>query len=130
MTDAMKSALFDGRRKKIYAEAAAAVFVLTAAVLSLFGCSSYDPEDFSAGSEIPDEVIDSYAAAVTADEHLSAAPETDEGGKPVVYWTQNGSVWHASASCRSLQNSQNLSKGSVEEAESAGKSRGCSVCGK
>ena len=48
----------------------------------------------------------------------------------IVYWLKNGSVWHLDSSCRSLSGSNKSSviSGSLKEAYSQGKERGCKNC--
>ena len=45
-----------------------------------------------------------------------------------VYWTQFGKVYHTSADCQHLNNSDTLYEGSVDEAIAANKSRLCKTC--
>ena len=45
-----------------------------------------------------------------------------------VYWTQFGRVYHTSADCQHLNNSDTLYEGSVDEAIAANKSRLCKTC--
>jgi hypothetical protein len=61
----------------------------------------------------------------------SEAIETDHliDMQDVVYWTQNGEVWHTKEDCRYLKNKDVIS-GSQKDAIDAGKSRLCSSCEK
>ncbi len=60
----------------------------------------------------------------------NAYSESDDPTETAVYWTEGGSVWHASSACSYLKNSQNVISGTLEEAINAGKERLCSACGK
>ena len=46
----------------------------------------------------------------------------------VVYWTESGSVYHATDQCSSLKHSEKILHGSVEEALAAKKERPCKTC--
>lgn len=48
----------------------------------------------------------------------------------VVYWTEGGSVFHLDEDCSHLNRSYELTAGTPEEAEQAGKSRLCKSCEK
>lgn len=52
-------------------------------------------------------------------------PAVDVALPSVVYWTPNGSVWHADPGCSSLARSKVVNSGTVEQ---SGKSRGCKKC--
>ena len=47
----------------------------------------------------------------------------------IVYWTENGSVYHKDADCRYIRNSKHVLYGTEEDAQEAGKARACSSCG-
>ena len=44
------------------------------------------------------------------------------------YYTANGGVWHYARSCSYLKNAEDILRGSVENAEAAGKVRPCLRC--
>ena len=46
----------------------------------------------------------------------------------VMYFTENGSVWHRDRECSSLKRSTNVLSGTVEEAEAKGKAAPCKRC--
>ena len=43
----------------------------------------------------------------------------------IVYWVDNGAVYHSTSSCRSLSRSANIRSGTIAQ---SGKSRGCNIC--
>ena len=55
-------------------------------------------------------------------------PDTDNNGNVIVYWTENGSVWHINSKCSSLSRSSKIEFGGEEEALTAGKERLCKKC--
>lgn len=52
-------------------------------------------------------------------------PDSENKAPAVVYWTPNGSVWHADAGCPSLARSKVVNSGTIEQ---SGKARGCKKC--
>ena len=60
-------------------------------------------------------------------EDLNAA-QTEITGD--VYWTHYGHVYHMTADCQHLNNSDTIVEGTVEEAIAANKSRLCKTCAK
>lgn len=99
---------------------------------------------FSAGTEMSGEELEKYRgqllAAQDADKEPAASEKEDvptisdqekeEAELSVVYYTENGTVWHAERDCSYLKRSQNVLEGSVEGAAIAGKTRPCSSCAK
>ena len=65
----------------------------------------------------------------SAEENTTVETDSLHDMQDVVYWTQNGEVWHTEQDCRYLKNKDILS-GTQEDALGAGKSRLCSSCGK
>ena len=65
----------------------------------------------------------------SAEENTTVETDSLHDTQDVVYWTQNGEVWHTEQDCRYLKNKSVIS-GSQEDAIDAGKSRLCSSCGK
>ena len=59
------------------------------------------------------------------DEPIENTPSTD--GETVLYWVENGEVWHTSKDCRYLKNKEIIS-GSQDDAVADGKKRICSAC--
>ena len=47
----------------------------------------------------------------------------------IVYWSEGGSVWHASKDCHHIKNKEVIS-GTVAQAEKAGYKTGCKTCNK
>ena len=48
----------------------------------------------------------------------------------LVYWVPNGEVYHSTDKCSYISGKNYIQKGTVKEAEAAGKNRPCSRCGK
>ena len=59
------------------------------------------------------------------DEPIESTPSSD--GETVLYWVENGEVWHTSPDCRYLKNKEIIS-GNRDEAVADGKKRLCSAC--
>ena len=105
------------------------------ALCFLTACSPYSAgrPDFDAGETLTPEDVESIIAAVSekeAETTVKYAPVTDESGGTVVFWTESGKVWHVSSECPSLKKSINIKSGDLTAAETAGKKKSCSVCGK
>ena len=49
-------------------------------------------------------------------------------GELIVYWLPNGSVWHASANCSSVERATAVESGYISDAMSKGKDRSCKLC--
>ena len=45
------------------------------------------------------------------------------------YYLKNSAVWHTAASCRYIAGKSGVTKGTVEDAQAAGKVRPCALCG-
>lgn len=72
------------------------------------------------------EILEQIKEAETVDAESST--ETELTLPQEVYWTANGTVWHADKSCGHISKKQELQFGSLEDAALAGKERGCSFC--
>ena len=89
---------------------------------------------FSAGTEMSGDELEKYRAQLLAEQAKEEQPADPEPEEPadealsVVYYTENGTVWHADRNCSYLKRSQNVLEGSVEGAAIAGKTRPCSAC--
>ncbi len=88
---------------------------------------------FSAGNEMSGEELEKYREQLLAEQNEEKADEQEPeepADEPleVVYYTENGTVWHADRNCSYLKRSQNVLEGSVEGAAIAGKTRPCSAC--
>ena len=90
------------KRTKVIATIAGAVALLIA------GAASYDYNPIS-------------------QEQLNAAEATITGE---VYWTPYGKVYHTDMGCQALTNTETLTKGTVEEAVAANRTRLCHFCEK
>lgn len=67
---------------------------------------------------------------ITSEEAITTETEDPSNeASEIVYWTEKGEVWHTSANCRYIKNSEVIS-GTVNEAIESGKERLCSVCEK
>ena len=71
----------------------------------------------------------------TADEMLQMQRELEEmqgvsqvNAETPCFWTQEGTVWHASRECPSLSKAEIIKQGKVTEAQKAGKMHGCKKC--
>ena len=58
----------------------------------------------------------------------SVEDNTDTSQGATVYWLDNGSVYHTSASCYHIKEKPNVRSGAVADADAAGKTRLCSAC--
>lgn len=78
-----------------------------------------------------DSSTESKAIESTEDDQSVESERVSEAvtGSGIVYWTENGEVWHLNPECRYLKNKAVIS-GSEEEAAEAGKKRVCSTCSK
>lgn len=86
---------------------------------------------YKAGIEQPTVVEDAALIDVETDAFSDTEAAVTEAivSPGTVYYTEKGSVWHRDRSCSSLKNSKNVLSGTVEEAESVGKSGSCKRCG-
>jgi hypothetical protein len=108
---------------------AAALALCLAAALTASSCSGSGDSGFYAGETISDEQLEAYAARLAAADTEKYPEQTDSSGNVVYFWTPGGKVCHVSPSCPSLSSSPEILQGTREEAEEAGKTRVCSVCG-
>ena len=88
--------------------------------------------DYSTGEVLTPEMIESIFEAISTPVTEKYPSETVEDGSVLLYWLENGSVWHISLNCGSIAKSdpKNLHSGSITDALNAGKERGCKVCAK
>lgn len=74
-------------------------------------------------------VTDATTTTTSTEVMEANEPATDTTAIPdVVYWTENGTVYHLSISCTSLRNSVKVFQGSVADALLAEKERACKLC--
>lgn len=73
-------------------------------------------------AEIPAQTVQTSQTAA------SSAGETVTG---VVYWTEQGSVYHVSRTCQYIRDRKDeaVQSGGIEQARAAGKERACKICG-
>jgi hypothetical protein len=104
----------------------------------VFGSDLTEAEEITADESTVSRPADKVESETSAGKN-ETAPYTDsqnpattevptENAGTVVYWTQNGEVWHLKQDCRYLKNKTVLS-GSPEDAITSGKKRVCSGCG-
>ena len=118
---------------KIYVKiciCAALAFVIA---LSFYGCVERFvgvDTDYSTGDILTPEMIESIFEEISAPVTEKYPSETGEDGAIILYWLENGTVWHASLNCASIakSNPENLHSGGIAQAISAGKERGCKIC--
>lgn len=55
--------------------------------------------------------------------------DNTENDSSIVFWTENGEVYHSKENCRYLKN-KNYMTGTIQQAIESGKERLCSTCGK
>lgn len=101
--------------------------------LSLFGCVERfvgEDTDYSTGDILTPEMIESIFEEISVPVTEKYPSETCEDGSIILYWLENGTVWHVSLNCASITKSNpgNLHSGDISEAMSAGKERGCKIC--
>lgn len=75
------------------------------------------------------QIPETTAKAVTTKKKVPVSTTTAKPADKVertVYWTENGSVYHNSSTCRTLKRSKNVYKGTIK---ASGKPRSCKVCG-
>ena len=78
-------------------------------------------------TESPTEIV---TEEITSEEAITTETEDPSNeASEIVFWTEKGGVWHTSANCRYIKNSEVIS-GTVNEAIESGKERLCSVCEK
>lgn len=101
--------------------------------LPLFGCVERfvgEDTDYSTGDILTPEMIESIFEEISVPVTEKYPAETCEDGSIILYWLENGTVWHVSLNCASItkSNPENLHSGGIAEAMSAGKERGCKIC--
>ena len=114
-------------------------------ICNFAGCADYfypDREPY-AGEKITPEQIYEISESIAESKAIAESeknatntemvaetfiPDTDENGNIIVYWTENGSVWHINSKCSSLSRSSKIEFGSEEVAVLAGKERLCKKC--
>lgn len=107
------------------------IFLFCLALTLLAASCGADPADIRYNGAVLDEdgvreILEQMKETETAEAEPST--ETESTLPQEVYWTENGTVWHADKSCGHISKKQELQCGSVEAAVSFGKERGCSFC--
>ena len=59
---------------------------------------------------------------------VNLIPYSENSVKDIVYWVENGSVWHLRTSCGYIKDGSDLFYGSEEDALLCGKEKVCSNC--
>ena len=127
-----------------------AILLLGVCLLMLAGCRG--ETDFYAGESLSSAELEELKNSLLEDEENEATEEEDrleetpenaenaeeekenvsngefDENKAVVYYTENGSVYHTTRECTYLKNSKSVLEGSISQAEDLGKSRKCSNC--
>jgi hypothetical protein len=110
-------------------------FLLLAAMLGVCACSLLSCRNkthFSAGEALSETQVralrDSLWEQATNGE--ASAPINTQGEKIYYYVAGNGTVYHSDPLCSHLKKSQNVQKGSLQQATEAGKERLCATCAK
>ncbi len=116
------------RKKFVIAVLLTATLLLSSCIDRLYGFDT----DVPTGVPLTPEMIDSIIDAATVEQEEKYPVETDANGALIVYWLPDGSVWHASPNCSSVQRSdpEKVGRGSVLDAISDGKDRPCKICAK
>lgn len=97
-------------------------------------CSADAPRVEYNGEELSREEIFSLSDRFPRETEAETEPESEteeetrEPADGIVHWTAGGEVWHEWSSCGHLSQKNEVESGSVEDAISAGKERGCSFC--
>lgn len=130
--------------KKIYNSFTYILFVVLF-ICNFAGCADYfypEREPY-AGEKITPEQIYEISESIAESKAIAESeknatntemvaetfiPDTDDNGNIIVYWTENGSVWHINSKCSSLSRSSKIEFGSEEVAVLAGKERLCKKC--
>ena len=111
--------------------------------ISMTSCSLLDINDRYVGGELLDdemmsEIMDeifSDKSDIGEDENFSETEGADNNesvdnadGEEIVYWVENGEVWHTHKDCVSIKDSTPILSGSVDKALEEGKTRLCTRC--
>ena len=75
------------------------------------------------------EFTEQSSLTSTKEVSVTTIEDSVEPLEDIVYWTENGSVWHKTKDCSSLSRSKNIISGSELDAISSGKERVCKRCG-
>ena len=94
-----------------------AIVILSSCVDRLYGFDT----DYSTGVLLTPEMIESIINADTVAEIDKYPSETDANGELLVYWLPNGSVWHASAKCSTVERANSVESGYISDAIAKGK---------
>ncbi|MBO5758317.1 MAG: hypothetical protein J6S28_11540 [Clostridia bacterium] len=97
--------------------------ILLALLLLLAGCCTPGREAPSVGEPLNREEQSSLYA-----QRLEEQGDVTASAKGKVYWTPNGTKYHASQSCSYLKNAQEVLSGTAAEAANHGASQPCSRC--
>ena len=87
--------------------------------------------DYAAVTEVDAQTSEYSEGDTSVEQKQNKYPKDySADGILLVYWTKSGTVWHESASCPSLANTdkENILCGNSDEAIVAGKERACKKC--
>jgi len=109
--------------------------LLFALCFMLCACGRHEGGVYYNGHELSEDEIwelisREESEAVVEREYLSFDGKSAEPTALSVFWTESGSVYHLTASCRHLINKTKNYYGTAEDAASCKKPRVCSACAK
>lgn len=110
-----------------------AIMLVFAMMLTMSGCAKLfvgEATEDDTNKLLTPEDIESIFASIS-DEVTEKYPiSTDTLGNELCYWLKGGDVWHASSACASIAraDADAVFSGSIDDAISAGKKRGCKIC--
>lgn len=86
---------------------------------------------FDAGNPLTAEELTALQAQLGEQENNQESNQENDKTPTsgMVFWLQNGSVYHVRSTCHHISEKPNVMSGTVEQAQAAGKSRACSSCG-
>ena len=110
------------------------ILIACVATLLLSGCARSVPEIHYNGTRLSEEALlamaTSFETEAETEPETEAPEETDEPEDGIVHWTEGGTVWHEWQTCSHLSRKDTIITGTIEEAKTDGKTRGCAFCTK
>ena len=97
------------------------ILCITLPLLVLVSCAD-DGKPRNTGIQANEELLEQIRQELEDKKQPILADEGD------VFWTPSGSIWHTSSLCSSLQRSETILHGSIDEARTAGMEKECSRC--
>ncbi len=103
------------------------IAILFLSVMLLCSCSVLsDADEENTGTVVTPEDIERVSEALEQ-KNIEYKSGIDNNA-PIYYWSENGSVFHASAACSSLANSKKIIAGNIDHAYNDGIEKTCSRC--